>query len=242
MNYQQVTRIIISNDINFEHQKIPINGRLSLQKGDGDFLMVEIPQEFLDQVYEAIQEKGMQKPDYRAHISVMSGNEMNDIEVEEVGEDITLNLGPIMSVNPENWDEMERVWFIECDAPRLKEIRQKYGLTPLIDEDHEFHITIAVKPKKEKNMKFSSKEKAIQYLSNLTGKKVVIAGNNQIKENIVNFIEDNKNPNDKKVYKFAKKLGIDVHNLEEQIHTISTQFTLFFNNRRLDKKEVKQEN
>jgi len=238
MNYQHITRIITSNDTNIEHQKVPLNGRLSLQKGGGDFLMVEIPQEFLDQVYEAIQEDGMQKPDYRAHVSVMSGDEMNDIEVEEVGEDITLELGPIMSVNPEGWDEMDRVWFIECEAPRLKEIRQKYGLTPLVHGNHEFHITVAVKPKGEE-MRFSSKEEAVQHLANVTGKKIIIATNEEeIKAKLIDFLIQNKNPDDDKFHKFAEELGVDVHELEAKAYGLATSFATFLNNGRAIEKGV----
>jgi len=148
MYKQYVTNMIASSDADIEFQRVPMTGRLTLLKGDGGFLMLEIPQDFVDQVFNAIDEEGIEKPDHRAHISVMSGEELSKIEnVKEVGQEISFNIGPLMSVDPEGWDEMEKVWFIQCDAPELKELRKKYGLTPLIKNDHEFHITVAVKPR-----------------------------------------------------------------------------------------------
>ena len=167
---------VAASDATVAYPQIPLKGRLSLQKGGGDFLMVEMPQDLLDQVFEAIKTDDMQKSDYRAHISAMSGDELKNIEnIEEVGEDILVYLGKIMSVDPEGWDEMDQVWFIECDVPRLKEIRQKYGLTPLMNGDHEFHITIAVKPKKDEEMQFASKKEAIQHMSDLLHVKIIIS-------------------------------------------------------------------
>ena len=60
MKYQEVTKIITSNDTSVEHKNVPIKGILSLKKGDGDFLKVEIPQELSDSVFEAIKEEEMQ--------------------------------------------------------------------------------------------------------------------------------------------------------------------------------------
>jgi hypothetical protein len=187
MNKEDRKYIAESNPISLEYSSVPISGTLSLEKADDNFLMVEIPQEFLDKVYESIQEDGMEKPKYRAHISVMYHDEIEKAgEIDEVGEEISVSLGPIMSVDPEGWDEMEKVWFIECDAPRLKEIRTKYGLTPLLNGDHEFHITVAVRPK-EDDMRFSSKQSAIQYLADLTNSKVIIA-----KEELNDFMNEGR--------------------------------------------------
>ena len=241
MKYQEVTRIITSNDTSIEHKKVPIMGVLSLKKGDDDFLKVEIPQEFLDNVFEAIKEEGMQKPEYRAHVSVMNSDELSGIEVKEVGEDIILNLGPVVSVDPEGWDEMDRVWFIECEAPRLKEIRQKYGLTPLLNGDHEFHITIAVKPKEEE-MKFSSKKEAIQFLADFSEKRVIIsADEGDIKSKLITFLVENPNPNDKSFHDFAEELGVDVHKLESEAYKLSTQLAIFLKNGRANEKGVMKE-
>jgi len=242
MKYQELTRIIISNDTSIEHKKVPIVGRLSLKKGDGDFLKVEIPQEFSDSVFEAIKEEGMQKPEYRAHVSVMNSDELDGIEVEEVGEDIILNLGSVMSVDPEGWDEMDQVWFVECDAPRLKEIRQKYGLTPLLNGDHEFHITIAVKPKKEKEMKFSSKKKAIQYLADFSKKRIIISANeDEIQNKLISFLIENPNPNDESFHDFAEELGTDIHELESQAYKLSTKLAIFLKNGRASEKNITRE-
>ena len=242
MKYQEVIKTIVANDTSLEYKTVPIKGKLSLKKGDGDFLMVEIPQDFLDSVFEAIKKKGMQKPEYRAHVSVMNSTELDGIKIEEIGEEILLNLGPIVSVDPEGWDEMDKVWFIECDAPRLKEIRKKYGLTPLMNGDHEFHITIAVKPKKEKEMKFSSKEEAIQYLANFSQKRIIISANeDEIKNKLIDFLVENPNPDTENIRQFAEKLNVDVRKLESEAYKLSTKFAVFLRGGMANEKGITKE-
>jgi len=55
----------------------------------------------------------------------------------------------LVSLSPAGWKDVDRVWFIECDSPDLKNYRKSLGLTPLPkgeDNGHEyrFHITFAV--------------------------------------------------------------------------------------------------
>lgn len=55
----------------------------------------------------------------------------------------------MVDVDPDGWDEMDRVWFLRCECPGLKARRIALDLTPLPTseqgEPQEFHITCAVR-------------------------------------------------------------------------------------------------
>lgn len=91
------------------------------------------------------------KGEIGAHISFISSEEGERLnkKIDEIGEEVEFNLGNVVDVNPKGWDEMERVWFIQVDAPRLSDIRKKYKLPATYNgEGHKWHITFAVKKRK----------------------------------------------------------------------------------------------
>lgn len=162
-----------------EEANVPMLGKLKAGT-PGKYAVLKVPQEFVDRVYDAIYEDGMEKPEYDAHISVMDKDEMAQLNLplSEHNKEFEFTLHGIESCNPEGWDEMEKVWFIQCKSPQLEKLRTQYGFTPLMNGDHEFHITVAVKPtKKEKEMNFASVSEALQYLSDTTQKKVIVVSN-----------------------------------------------------------------
>jgi len=131
-------------------EKIPMKGVLlaPLNDGEAHYISLMVPDEFAKSVFEAIQQPEMELGFTKAHISVFTSDEIEQIgNIEEFGQEFEYTLGPIVSCNPEGWDEMEKVYFIECKSPGLEELRKSYGLTPKMYGKHEFHITIAVVPK-----------------------------------------------------------------------------------------------
>jgi len=60
----------------------------------------------------------------------------------------------IVDLDPEGWDEMDRVWFLEAKSPELRAHRKSLGFEELprgddSGKEFQFHITVAVKPKKQ---------------------------------------------------------------------------------------------
>ena len=85
---------------------------------------------------------------FTAHISVMNEGEVAKIggpdKISERGHPFNYQLGPMMTVEPKGWSEMSRVWFVKVISPELKALRKSYGLPPLPNGDHEFHVSVAV--------------------------------------------------------------------------------------------------
>jgi hypothetical protein len=133
-----------------ERFSVPMKGKLRAQQKEGDYVVLEVPEDFAESVFEAVKQPGMEKPPrYRPHISVFTDEEVKKIgELKEAGQEFEFTIVDIVSVEPQGWKEMDRAYFIRCRSPQLEELRRKYGLSSLPFGDHPFHITIAVIPKK----------------------------------------------------------------------------------------------
>lgn len=127
---------------------VALYGRLKKNK-DG-FVYLDVPDDIIDVFYKMLDEKNKEKPPYDktgAHISVMYSDESENIEkIEEIGSKFNFRMKDVYFVNPEGWDEMDRVWFIQVDSQALENLRRKYGLSKKLN-GHEFHITFAVRKK-----------------------------------------------------------------------------------------------
>lgn len=121
-------------------------------KQSGDFVYVDVDDEYIHTLISYIREEGFQEPPYfggtlcGAHISVIYSAEtiLYDVnEIEECGEKIAFIPQYCKIVHPPKWQEMDEVYFLVVEAPRLDEIRERYGLPK---REYAFHITIGVKP------------------------------------------------------------------------------------------------
>ena len=129
-----------------------IKGRL-MQTEDG-FLYVDLPDQLLDAFTAMIDDPKAKKPPYHtkkmnnvgAHVSVAYKDEMKDKEIKELGDEFYCGIKGFVSLDPEGWNEMDRVWFLELDAPDLKKLRKSYGLSEKLN-GHEFHATVAIRKK-----------------------------------------------------------------------------------------------
>lgn len=119
------------------------------------WVLLSVPNQVIKSLYDILHVEGADLPYHSdgtltGHISVIRDDEMDQVDNLELyrflGQSYTYTLGPVRTVNPDGWDEMDQVWFVECDSPELEAVRQELGLTarPKNNEFH-FHITIAVR-------------------------------------------------------------------------------------------------
>jgi hypothetical protein len=147
----KIANMILAANTVTEYSSVPMKGTLKVQKGNGHYAVLTVPEDFADNIFETIKgkEEGMEKPPYNPHISVMTDEEVDSVgPIEEAGQEFEYTISSVESCDPEGWDEMEKAWFVRCKSPQLEQLRERYGLTPLMNGDHEFHITLAVRPKK----------------------------------------------------------------------------------------------
>jgi hypothetical protein len=137
---------------------VPLCGTLKCT--DDGFYYLKISNDVIHGLFALIDEENIEKPPYDlggykdigAHISVMSQDELDkDIDITDVGKEFSFKLGKFYSTKPENWDEMERVWFVSVISPELENLRKKYKLPKTYKgKGHDFHMTVAVRKKNRK--------------------------------------------------------------------------------------------
>ena len=145
-----------------------LHGRLIVPQSG--WALLTVPNALVRGLFDAMDETGIELPPghqggpFVAHISVIRGEEIDKLggpdKISERGHPFTYQLGPIMSVEPKGWSEMSRVWFVKVISPELKALRKSYGLSPLPNGDHDFHISIAVRKKNVLNPGPASKAAA----------------------------------------------------------------------------------
>ena len=131
-------------------------GRLYLSKSN--WLLLSVPNALLHGVFDALDELGLEKPtrdtgdpgaQVNAHISVCRPAEVEQMggpdAVHERGRMFRYQLGRLMEVEPDGWEGMSKVYFLEVESPELKKFRASYGLTPL--PKYPFHLTVACRRK-----------------------------------------------------------------------------------------------
>ena len=77
----------VASDVVVEQFSVPMMGKLNCAQDGGSYAILEVPEEFVESVYQAIYEPGMEKPpNYAPHISVMSDDELEKVgKIEEDG-------------------------------------------------------------------------------------------------------------------------------------------------------------
>ncbi len=136
--------------IDYANENLPLSGKLTTDARGFTYLAIE--NEYIYELLPFLETFGATNPPYfnaiydaGAHISVILASENHSpIDLEKIEDDIPFTITGCYFVEPENWVEMEIIWFLTVDSPRLSEIRTSLGLSPKI-EGHEFHITFAVK-------------------------------------------------------------------------------------------------
>jgi len=150
-------------DTDTEYPFVPFMGKLNKPDGPGRYITLSVPQKFVDSVFDRIKKDDpdiIKGPD-KTHISVMTDDDIeeaggiDEIKPTDFNKDYRYELLSVESTNPEGWEEMDKVWFIQVKSRELEQFREKYDLSALPNDDHEFHITVGVR-KKKKNKKAAS--------------------------------------------------------------------------------------
>lgn len=140
----------------------PLAGRLYLAKSG--WLLLSVPNALVRGVFDALVAPGAELPlagvmnvpnvdadVLNAHISVMTADEVNKIGVENINERghmFSYRLGGMREIDVKKVNGVSKVWVIQVASPDLAAVRKSYGLSPLPNGDHQFHITFAVRRKK----------------------------------------------------------------------------------------------
>lgn len=125
-----------------------LSGRLVISASSG-WLLLEVPQGLVAGMFSALREPGISMSPGRAHISVMSADEIARIggpgKITERGQEVAYTLKGVREINrPQGWSEVSKCWVMECRSPALEKIRMSYGLEPK-RKGFQFHITFAVR-------------------------------------------------------------------------------------------------
>lgn len=133
-----------------------LTGRLYLSKSG--YLLLSVPNALGRGAFDALDESGAELPSgpdgspYNAHLTVMLPWEIEQIggaeKISERGHEQAYCLGPVVEIEPAGWKDVSRCWAIQVESTDLKNLRKSYGLTPLPNGDHEFHITFGIRRKK----------------------------------------------------------------------------------------------
>lgn len=140
----------------------PLSGRLYLSKSG--WLLLSVPNALVRGVFDALSAPGtelplagvMNVPDVQpellnAHISVMTADEVSKIgahKITERGHMYGYTLAGLNELDVKNVDGVSKVWALKVLSPGLAALRKSYGLSPKLHDQHDFHITIAVRRKR----------------------------------------------------------------------------------------------
>ena len=140
------------------------------------YLLLEVPNALVRGAFDALHEPGAElPPDLDAHITVIRPEELESIggldKITERGHFFKYQLGPVQAVNPQGWADYNKCWFIRVRSPELEKLRKSYGLSARPkDNEHAFHITVAVrKPTVLQENEVSKAAEVVAHIGGATG-------------------------------------------------------------------------
>ncbi len=136
--------------LEYINEALPLSGKLTTD--ERGFTYLALPNEYIYELLPFLENGNATNPPYfeglhnvGAHVSVILASESHPgLDLKNFATEIPFTITGCYFVEPENWLEMETIWFLTIDAPKLSEIRTRLNLSPYID-NKEFHITFAVK-------------------------------------------------------------------------------------------------
>ncbi len=135
--------------LHYVKECLPLCG--TLKETSKGFVYVDVSDDYIHKLLPFIQSEGFESPPYfgpglvGAHITFMSCEETAKYHLdylEECEERIHFDPEGCEILHPPSWDEIDEVYIITVKAPRLNQIRGKYGLPKI---HFEYHITIGTK-------------------------------------------------------------------------------------------------
>ena len=134
-------------------------GELICPDADKDdcWVLLKVHKGLCTSAYESIKSEGVEcDPHYEhPHISVLRPDECKALKKQygdqwlgaaKIGQKFRFRLEKIVSLIPIGWENVDRVWFLECASPALESYRKDLGFTKLPSKEGRelrFHITFA---------------------------------------------------------------------------------------------------
>ena len=124
----------------------------TLKKTSDGFYYLKIDDQLVFGAMKMLNNPNIKRPPYfkknagdvGAHISVILSDETPNNDIREVGNEFRFTWGEVKSVKPDDWSDVNKVYFIEVFSKQLSDLREKYGLPRFINTNEQFHITFAV--------------------------------------------------------------------------------------------------
>ena len=134
----------------YANQHIPQTG--TVQVNDQGFIYLDISNAYIHDLIALLDIPGVIPPPYfgplyaaGAHITIATTFENHPpLPPEMLSKEISFSLKECFVVAPQNWTEVELLWFISVEALELSHIRTALNLSPKLN-GHDFHITFGVK-------------------------------------------------------------------------------------------------
>lgn len=128
----------------------------ALYLSESGYILMQVPNAIVRGIFSAMSEPGIELPpngpDKRlnAHATIFRPEELEGIgggdKITERGKQFKYSIGRLMTVVPDSWPGIERVWYLKVHSPELQALRRSYGLSSLPNEGkYEFHVTVAVR-------------------------------------------------------------------------------------------------
>ena len=136
--------------IDYAEKNLPLSGVVEIDSRG--FVYLNVSDRYILDLKPMIKEKGTRLPPYfesdlpGAHISlVLPSENLDRIAPSFVGRKIDFSLIGCYKVEPDNWESVRLVWFLEVASDAFSQIRSELGLSPNIGS-LPFHITIGIEP------------------------------------------------------------------------------------------------
>jgi hypothetical protein len=128
---------------------VPLLGKLEIDRKKGnEWGKLAVNDVLRDTIFKALNlQDTYKKPKYSAHISVFDADEVAQLpkKMDEEGQEFVFFMKDIATCDPDNWEEVDDLYFVTVESEQLEQLRASYGFTPLMNEGkHPFHITLAI--------------------------------------------------------------------------------------------------
>lgn len=132
-----------------------------LQKKETGFTYLKVDDAYIHTLYELIEEEGFQKPPYfrradapGAHISVLYEKEGESLRgIPRIGEVFSFTIKELAKIRTRDKEYI----ILRVLSPELEKYRTSLGFTPRL-QNHDFHISLAVRKISKKPSKTSSEK------------------------------------------------------------------------------------
>lgn len=159
---KQGREYIAAKDSGRQYHNLWYRGTIKAEDNEKPWVYVKVHEGLCSAAYHSLSSEGVDcKPIYdKPHISLFRKGEVAELKKKfgdkwkgaaMDGQPVKFRLQKIVSVVPNGWDKYDRVWFIEVESPRLRQLRSSLGFPELPESDDgdqslRFHITFAGKP------------------------------------------------------------------------------------------------